>query len=83
MEDLSAFLCLGLKPDEVLEADIDLRMTEFFEFYEIFEDDEIREKVIRIARAAFGQGYCEAYRDPRPGSLCLDHGYSIPERETA
>lgn len=75
MEDLTR--------DEALCADIDLRMTDFLEFYEYFEDDEQRYTVIRIARAAFGMGYCEAYRDPRPGSLLTDHGYDVPVRQSA
>ena len=71
----------ALTPTEALNADIDLRMgPEFLEFYETFEDQEDLERVIRIARAAYALGYCEAFKDPRPGSLCTDHGYAIPVR---
>ena len=82
MEDQNALRALGLKRDEALNADIDLRMTDFLEFYEHFEEESQREMVIRIARAAFGMGYCEAYRDARPGSLLTDHGYDIPAQRS-
>jgi hypothetical protein len=32
-------------------------------------------------RAAYGTGYCDALTEEAPGSLCADHGYSVPERQ--
>ena len=29
-------------------------------------------------RAAYGKGYCDAFTEDSPGSLCHDHGYEIP-----
>jgi len=31
-------------------------------------------------RAAYGKGYCDAFTEDNPGSLCHDHGYEIPGR---
>lgn len=72
-----------LTQNEALCADIDLRMgPEWLTFVEHLDDEE-RENAIRRMRAAFATGYCEAYRDPRPGSLCTDHGYTVPTRTSA
>ena len=65
---------------ERLAADIDVRMMDFLEFYEEFEDEVVRDYVIRIARAAYAQGYKDAWEETRPASLFRDHGYQIPER---
>ena len=31
-------------------------------------------------RAAYGKGYCDALTEDDPGSLCVEHGYRVPER---
>ena len=31
-------------------------------------------------RAAYGKGYCDALTEESPGSLCVDHGYRMPDR---
>jgi hypothetical protein len=31
-------------------------------------------------RAAYGQGYCDALREPESGSLCRELGYAVPRR---
>jgi len=31
-------------------------------------------------RAAYGKGYCDALTEDAPGSLCVEHGYRVPER---
>jgi hypothetical protein len=31
-------------------------------------------------RAAYGKGYCDSLTEDAPGSLCLEHGYRVPER---
>ena len=32
-------------------------------------------------RAAYGKGYCDALTEDAPGSLCVEHGYRVPERK--
>ena len=31
-------------------------------------------------RAAYGKGYCDSLTEDSPGSLCVDHGYRVPDR---
>ena len=40
------------------------------------------EVVAAFMRAAYGKGYCDALTEDNPGSLCEDHGYRIPSRNT-
>jgi hypothetical protein len=30
--------------------------------------------------AAYGKGYCDALTEDDPGSLCVEHGYRVPDR---
>ena len=64
---------------DLLELDIDLRLTDLWrEASEITEWN--LEVVAAFMRAAYGKGYCDALTEDAPGSLCHDHGYSIPGR---
>ena len=38
------------------------------------------EVVGAFMRAAYGKGYCDALTEDAPGSLCVEHGYRVPER---
>ena len=38
------------------------------------------EVVAAFIRAAYGKGYCDALTEESPGSLCVDHGYRMPDR---
>jgi hypothetical protein len=64
---------------DLLELDIDLRLTDLWR-----EASEIGEWSLEVVaafmRAAYGKGYCDAFTEESPGSLCADHGYEIPER---
>ena len=64
---------------DLLELDIDLRLTDLWR-----EASEIGEwnldVVAAFMRAAYGKGYCDAFTEDAPGSLCADHGYEIPAR---
>jgi hypothetical protein len=64
---------------DLLELDIDLRLTELWR-----EASEIGEWSLEVVaafmRAAYGKGYCDAFTEESPGSLCADHGYEIPAR---
>jgi hypothetical protein len=66
---------------ELLELDIDLRLTDLWR-----EAADISEWNLEVAaafmRAAFGKGYCDALTESSPGSLCLEHGYRIPDRRS-
>ena len=64
---------------DLLELDIDLRLADLWrEASEI--DDWNLEVVAAFMRAAYGKGYCDALTEDAPGSLCVDHGYRIPDR---
>jgi hypothetical protein len=64
---------------DLLELDIDIRLTDLWR-----EAVEVGEWSLEMAaafmRAAYGKGYCDALTEESPGSLCLDHGYRIPDR---
>ncbi len=67
---------------DLLELDIDLRLADLWrEASEIGEWN--LEVVAAFMRAAYGKGYCDALTEDAPGSLCHDHGYSIPARRPA
>ncbi len=65
---------------DLLELDIDLRLTDLWR-----EAADVTEWSIDVVaafmRAAYGKGYCDAFTEESPGSLCHDHGYSIPARD--
>ena len=64
---------------DLLELDIDLRIADLWR-----EAEEIGEwnldVVAAFMRAAYGKGYCDALTEDDPGSLCHEHGYSVPGR---
>ena len=63
---------------DLLELDIDLRIADLWrEAADI--DDWNLEVVAAFIRAAYGKGYCDALTEETRGSLCLEHGYRIPE----
>jgi hypothetical protein len=64
---------------ELLELDIDLRLTDLWrEAVDVSEWS--LEVVAAFIRAAYGKGYCDALTEESPGSLCVEHGYRMPER---
>ena len=64
---------------DLLELDIDLRLADLWR-----EANDISEWNLEVVgafiRAAYGKGYCDALTEDAPGSLCLEHGYRVPER---
>jgi hypothetical protein len=64
---------------DLLELDIDLRLTDLWR-----ETADVTEwsldVVAAFIRAAYGKGYCDALTEDSPGSLCVEHGYRLPER---
>ena len=67
---------------DLLELDIDLRLADLWrEAAEISEWN--LDVVAAFMRAAYGKGYCDAFTEDLPGSLCADHGYEVPARSTA
>ena len=64
---------------DLLELDIDLRLADLWR-----EAADVTEwsldVVAAFMRAAYGKGYCDAFTEDAPGSLCHDHGYEIPAR---
>ena len=66
---------------DLLELDIDLRLTDLWrEAADVTEWN--LEVVSAFMRAAYGKGYCDALTEDTPGSLCEDHGYRIPARQS-
>ena len=68
---------------DLLELDIDLRLADLWR-----EAADVGEWSLEVMaafmRAAYGKGYCDALTEETRGSLCLEHGYRIPEsRERA
>jgi hypothetical protein len=67
---------------DLLELDIDLRLSDLWR--EALDVDEWNlQTVAAFMRAAYGKGYCDALTEDTPGSLCEEHGYSIPARRPA
>jgi hypothetical protein len=64
---------------DLLELDIDLRLADLWREAVEVEDWSL-EIVAAFIRAAYGKGYCDAFTEESPGSLCLDHGYRMPDR---
>ena len=65
---------------DLLELDIDLRLTDLWrEAADITEWN--LDVVAAFMRAAYGKGYCDALTEDPPGSLCVEHGYRVPERQ--
>ena len=67
---------------DLLELDIDLRLADLWREAVDVEEWSL-EIVAAFIRAAYGKGYCDALTEESPGSLCLDHGYRIPDRRFA
>jgi hypothetical protein len=67
---------------DLLELDIDLRLADLWREAVDVEDWSL-EIVAAFIRAAYGKGYCDAFTEESPGSLCLDHGYRMPDRRFA
>jgi hypothetical protein len=64
---------------DLLELDIDLRLADLWrEALDV--SDWSLEIVAAFIRAAYGKGYCDALTEESPGSLCVDHGYRMPDR---
>ena len=64
---------------DLLELDIDLRLADLWREAADVSDWSL-EIVAAFIRAAYGKGYCDALTEEAPGSLCLDHGYRMPNR---
>ncbi len=67
---------------DLLELDIDVRLADLWrEAADIAEWN--LEVVGAFLRAAYGKGYCDALTEEATGSLCVEHGYRVPERRNA
>lgn len=64
---------------QLLEMDIDIRLAELWREVADIEEWSL-EIVATFMRAAYGKGYCDAFTEESPGSLCNDHGYELPVR---
>ncbi len=64
---------------DLLELDIDVRLADLWREAVDVSDWNL-EVVAAFIRAAYGKGYCDALTEELPGSLCVDHGYRMPDR---
>ena len=64
---------------DLLELDIDLRLSDLWREAVDVSDWNL-EVVAAFIRAAYGKGYCDALTEESPGSLCIEHGYRMPDR---
>jgi len=64
---------------ELLELDIDLRLTDLWREAASVGEWSL-DVVAAFIRAAYGKGYCDALTEDSPGTLCADHGYRVPGR---
>ena len=64
---------------DLLELDIDLRIADLWREAEDIDEWNL-DVVAAFMRAAYGKGYCDALTEDDPGSLCQEHGYSVPAR---
>ena len=64
---------------DLLELDIDLRLADLWR-EAVDVSDWSLEVVAAFIRAAYGKGYCDALTEESPGSLCVEHGYRMPDR---
>ena len=64
---------------DLLELDIALRLTVLWR-EAVDVSDWSLEIVAAFIRAAYGKGYCDALTEESPGTLCVDHGYRMPDR---
>ena len=65
---------------DLLELDIDLRLADLWREAGEIEEWSL-EVVAAFMRAAYGKGYCDSLTEEAPGSLCVDHGYRVPDRQ--
>ena len=64
-----------------LASTIDLRLADIWaQLLEIPPDKWDVDLVAWFLRAAYGQGYCDALREPDAGQLCKELGYRIPSK---
>jgi len=79
--DGSRTLRLVARPTRIdlLELDIDLRIADLWREAEDIDEWSL-DVVAAFMRAAYGKGYCDALTEESPGSLCHEHGYSVPAR---
>ena len=64
---------------DLLELDIDLRLADLWREAAGIQEWSL-EVVAAFMRAAYGKGYCDSLTEESPGSLCADHGYTVPAR---
>ena len=63
---------------DLLELDIDLRLADLWREAADVNEWNFSRSSPPSTRAAYGKGYCDAFTEDSPGSLCHDHGYEIP-----
>jgi hypothetical protein len=62
-----------------LATALDARLAEIWtELFAIPQDRWDADLIGWFLRAAYGQGYCDALREPESGSLCRELGYPVP-----
>jgi hypothetical protein len=70
---------LPFPPNALLQLDLDLRLVGIWR--ELVEAEDLSlDLVAALLRAAYGQGYIDALREPEEAALLKAHGMRIPVR---
>jgi hypothetical protein len=65
---------------ELLELDIDVRMSDLWRKLEALPTPYSLETVAALMRAAYGKGYSDSFEEGGNGALFTEHGYPVPGR---
>jgi hypothetical protein len=71
----------GTAETEIASA-LDLRLASIWsELFEVPPEQWTHDLIGWFLRAAYGQGYCDAIREPETGALCRELGLSLVPRD--
>ena len=73
---------MSLSRIECLELSLDMRCAAIWELAPAAAEEWPAETGAALLRAAYAKGYCDALQEAEGerGSLCLEHGYSVPRQ---
>lgn len=66
---------------ELLELDIDVRLAALWREAESVDLEWRLGRVATYIRAAYAKGYTDALSEDVRGTMCLEHGYPVPQPE--
>jgi hypothetical protein len=64
--------------ETAIASALDLRLASIWsELFEVPQEQWTHDLIGWFLRAAYGQGYCDAIREPEAGALCRELGLSL------